>query len=165
MRSPSFRSCGRRTDLWAAEAITAAAAYSEVPDDSLSIYITFLASDIFFEKEGRYPGSAEDDASGEKDVEALTAIAAQVLRSLDGGEVSEELVDVVQEVYVPSRSSCGADGWCSCRSGASDLPQIAALMGGLVAQEAIKLVTKQYVPLNGTCIFNGIRSTTSVVKG
>lgn len=55
--------------------------------------------------------------------------------------------------------------WNSCRSGASDLPQIAALMGGLVAQEAIKLVTKQYVPLNGTCILNGIRSTTSVVKG
>lgn len=36
-------------------------------------------------------------------------------------------------------------------------------MGGLVSQEAIKLITRQYVPLNGTCIFNGIRSTTSVI--
>jgi amyloid beta precursor protein binding protein 1 len=53
----------------------------------------------------------------------------------------------------------------SCRSGASDLPQIAALVGGLVSQEAIKLVTKQYIPLNGTCIFNGIRSSTSIVQG
>lgn len=37
-------------------------------------------------------------------------------------------------------------------------------MGGLVSQEVIKLITKQYIPLEGTCIFNGIRSTMSVVK-
>lgn len=51
----------------------------------------------------------------------------------------------------------------SCRAGASDLPQIAALMGGIVAQEVIKLITKQYIPLEGTMIFNGIKSTTRVL--
>jgi len=51
-----------------------------------------------------------------------------------------------------------------CRAGASDLPQIAALLGGIVAQEAIKLITRQYIPLNGTCIFDGIHSTTKVSR-
>jgi amyloid beta precursor protein binding protein 1 len=77
----------------------------------------------------------------------LTRIAKEILLSLEGGEITEELENALKEF---------------CRSGGTDLPQIAGLMGGLIAQEAIKLVTKQYVPLNGTCIFNGIRSTTSV---
>ena len=53
-------------------------------------------------------------------------------------------------------------GLCRCRAGASDLPQVAALLGGIVAQEAIKLITRQYTPLNGTCIYDGIHSTTKV---
>lgn len=44
------------------------------------------------------------------------------------------------------------------RAGASDLPQVAALLGGMVAQETIKLVTRQYVPVNGTVIYDGIKS-------
>lgn len=51
-----------------------------------------------------------------------------------------------------------------CRAGASELPQIAALMAGLVAQEAIKVVTKQYVPLNGTVVYNGISGSCRVLE-
>lgn len=93
------------------------------------------------------------------------------MAALDGGEVTEELANVLLEMCVPSFLPLphiapypGADSRIlSCRSGASDLPQIAALLGGLVAQESIKLITKQYIPLNGTSIFNGIRSTTGIV--
>lgn len=44
------------------------------------------------------------------------------------------------------------------------MPQIAALMGGVTAQEAVKIITNQYVPLDATVIFDGIKSTTGVVR-
>lgn len=125
--------------------IQAEAAFSEIPDHSLSIYLALAASDAFFEKEGRYPGTASEDADGTLDMEALEALAGEELAKVEGGMVSEESGKVVREV---------------CRAGASDLPQIAALLGGIVAQEAIKAVTRQYVPVNGTVVFDGIHSTT-----
>lgn len=130
------------------DALIAAASYSEIPDDSLGIYLGFQSSEIFYEQFGRYPGTDEDDLDGTKDHAALELIGRQVWKSLDGGEVSEDFINVLHEI---------------CRGGASDLPQIAALMGGLVAQEAIKLITRQYVPLNSTCVFNGIRSMTGII--
>ena len=47
----------------------------------------------------------------------------------------------------------------SCRSGGSELPNMAALLGGLVSQEIIKLITHQYIPLNNSCIFDGIKAS------
>ncbi|KAI5478648.1 amyloid beta precursor protein binding protein 1 [Pseudohyphozyma bogoriensis] len=118
----------------------------EARDDALSIYLGFKASEIFAEKYGRYPGTLAGD--GQEDYSELGGIAKAVVKSLKGGEVEESLENVLKEI---------------CRAGASDMPQIAALLGGLVAQEAIKLTTRQYIPLNSTCVFNGISSATGIV--
>lgn len=120
-----------------------------MPDHALSIYLALQASEAFFLAHSRYPGTAPEDKSGEQDIAALEALAGKELDKVEGGPVSDDLRKVVAEV---------------CRAGASDLPQIAALLGGLVAQEAIKLITRQYIPLNGTCIFDGIHSTTKVSR-
>jgi amyloid beta precursor protein binding protein 1 len=50
------------------------------------------------------------------------------------------------------------------RAGGGELHNIASLAGGLVAQEVIKVVTKQYIPVDNTCIFDGIQSTSSVIR-
>ncbi|ORY88225.1 NEDD8-activating enzyme E1 regulatory subunit [Leucosporidium creatinivorum] len=117
-------------------------------DDSLSLYLGLLSSEKFFLKHGRYPGVEDSDVAGTADVEELKSVASEVVKGLGGEEVDEELEKVLKEI---------------CRAGASDLPQIAALMGGIVAQEVIKLITKQYIPLEGTMLFNGIKSTTRVL--
>ncbi|KAK4699471.1 hypothetical protein P7C70_g6789, partial [Phenoliferia sp. Uapishka_3] len=124
--------------------------YNEIPNDALNIHLGLQASEAFYIKNGRYPGEVADDdeKTVSQDVLEVTEIATRQLQALDGGDVTEELANVILEI---------------CRCGASDLPQIAALMGGLVAQESIKLITRQYVPLNGTAVFNGIRSTTGIV--
>lgn len=117
----------------------------EVPDQALSIYLAFRASESFYDEAGCWPGTAPHDEDGTADVGALTKYTTTLWSSLGAaeGDLPEETSAVVQEV---------------CRAGASDLPQIAALVGGLVGQEAIKMVTRQYVPLASTCIFNGIQS-------
>ena len=52
----------------------------------------------------------------------------------------------------------------SARAGGGELHNISSLAGGLVAQEVIKTVTKQYVPVDNTCLFDGIKSTSSVLR-
>ncbi|KAK4057494.1 hypothetical protein OIO90_001563 [Microbotryomycetes sp. JL221] len=125
------------------------ASLGETVDDSLSVWIGLRAMDKFMIENARYPGTSQDDIDGKKDIGQMLKLAGDILNNLNGGQIDQELTNVVEEI---------------CRAGASDLPQMAALLGGMVAQEAIKLITKQYVPLNGTCIFNGIRSTTSIIQ-
>jgi NEDD8-activating enzyme E1 regulatory subunit len=50
------------------------------------------------------------------------------------------------------------------RAGGAELHNIAALAGGLVAQEVIKAITKQYIPVDNTCLFDGVKSSTSVLR-
>lgn len=50
------------------------------------------------------------------------------------------------------------------RVGQRELHNISSLTGGMVAQEAIKIITRQYVPVDNTCIFDGIKSSTLVLK-
>lgn len=148
--------------------MTEQASWSEIPDDALNIHLGFQAAEAFFVQHGRYPGAVEDAATTSADALALSEIATRQLAALDCGDVTEELANVLLEMcaHFPDtifRLSLIPGLLHSCRSGASDLPQIAALMGGLVAQESIKLITKQYIPLNGTSVFNGIKSTTGIV--
>ncbi|CEQ39396.1 SPOSA6832_00915, partial [Sporobolomyces salmonicolor] len=126
------------------ESLLAAASFQSPPDASLHIYLSLLASDVFYVRHARYPGDVDGPASVlESDAEELEGIAREVLKGLEGGddgEVSEDLRAVIKEVYT------------------------SALLGGLVAQEAIKLVTRQYVPLSGTCVWDGVRSGTGVLE-
>lgn len=50
------------------------------------------------------------------------------------------------------------------RAGGAELHNIASLAGGLIAQEVIKAITKQYIPVDNTCLFDGVKSSTSVLK-
>lgn len=80
------------------EAITTAASYSETPDDSLSVYIGFQSSEKFYLKHGRYPGTADSDSTGESDLQEMESIATEILKVLKGGEVEEELKNVLHEM-------------------------------------------------------------------
>ncbi|GAA5972715.1 hypothetical protein JCM21900_002362 [Sporobolomyces salmonicolor] len=135
------------------ESLLAAASFQSPPDASLHIYLSLLASDLFYVRHVRYPGDVDGPASVlESDAEELERIVREVLKGLEGGddgEVSKDLRAVIKEVT---------------RSGHSVLPQTSALLGGLVAQETIKLVTRQYVPLSGTCVWDGVRSGTGVLE-
>ncbi|GAA5879880.1 hypothetical protein JCM16303_004383 [Sporobolomyces ruberrimus] len=131
------------------------ASWSSPPDQSLSIYLAFLASSQFYSLNSRYPGSLsaeQGDADGTKDVAEMQKIGKELLKGFEyeGDELPESFEKAIQEV---------------CRSSHSTLPQTSALLGGLVAQESIKLITKQYVPLVGeACIWDGITSMTGRVK-
>ena len=80
------------------ESLRTAASYSEIPDDALSVYIAFRAAEIFFTEAGRYPGTESSDLMGEADIPAMLLLAARVLATLEGGEVDEELTNVIHEV-------------------------------------------------------------------
>jgi hypothetical protein len=89
------------------DSIRAAAGFSEIVDDSLSVYFGLQASERFFVKEGRYPGTAETDIKGDADLAALEDIAGEILKGVEGGEVTEELSNVLGEMCVPlSLSPC-----------------------------------------------------------
>ena len=51
-----------------------------------------------------------------------------------------------------------------CRAGAAEIHSIASYMGGVAAQEVIKIITKQYVPIDNCYIYNGIKSTSMMLK-
>lgn len=80
------------------ESITEAASYNEVPDDGLSVYLGFEASEIFFRQHGRFPGSLDGDASLRTDYDEMRRIGGEILIGLEGGEVSEELENVLKEM-------------------------------------------------------------------
>ncbi|EGG02509.1 uncharacterized protein MELLADRAFT_91342 [Melampsora larici-populina 98AG31] len=116
-----------------------------------SWYLALRASALFRQKHHRYPGSIASEIKSDQTL--METIANEYLGSLGGLKLSEPglpktLIDAIGEVV---------------RAGGSELPQIAALIGGIVAQEAIKLISHQYIPLSGTCIFDGIKSSTSIL--
>ena len=51
-----------------------------------------------------------------------------------------------------------------CRCGAAELHSVASYMGGVAAQEVIKIVTGQYVPINNCYIFNGMKSSSTMLE-
>ncbi|GAA5927911.1 hypothetical protein JCM1841_005047, partial [Sporobolomyces salmonicolor] len=84
------------------ESLLAAASFQSPPDASLHIYLSLLASDVFYVRHARYPGDVDGPASVlESDAEELEGIAREVLKGLEGGddgEVSEDLRAVIKEV-------------------------------------------------------------------
>lgn len=117
-----------------------------------SWYLALRASALFRQKHQRHPGSIASEIKS--DQTHMETNANEYLDSLGGLKLSEaglpkSLIDVIGEVV---------------RAGGSELPQIAALIGGIVAQESIKLISHQYIPLSGTCIFDGIKSSTSILN-
>lgn len=81
------------------ESITASAAYAEIPDDSLSVYIGFQASELFYRQHSRFPGSLASVESVEEDYVEMKRIASGILTSLEGGNMTEELENALKELY------------------------------------------------------------------
>ncbi|KAG0141324.1 hypothetical protein CROQUDRAFT_663990 [Cronartium quercuum f. sp. fusiforme G11] len=116
-------------------------------------YTALRAAARFRQLHHRYPGSIATDSMTDK--VQLEGLVADFITSLgptnsfaDEG-LPKPLTDALGEIT---------------RAGGSELPQIAALVGGIVAQESIKLISHQYIPLDGTCIFDGIKSTSSILN-
>ena len=108
------------------------------PSTHMYLYMLFRAAQLFKRQNGRNPGSLDAAA----DIKALTSLVSDTFR------VSAP-ADLVAEF---------------CRAGGSQLHSMSSFMGGVASQEVIKLLTRQYIPMNHTLIYNGIDSTSSVLK-
>lgn len=76
-------------------------------------------------------------------------IIASISKSIPGASSNPRVVQAAEEV---------------ARANGGELHNISALTGGMVSQEVIKIITKQYIPIDNTCIFDGITSTTQVLR-
>lgn len=76
-------------------------------------------------------------------------IIASINKSIPGASSNPRVVQAAEEV---------------ARANGGELHNISALTGGMVSQEVIKIITKQYIPIDNTCIFDGITSTTQVLR-
>jgi amyloid beta precursor protein binding protein 1 len=101
------------------------------------------------------PGGHGTDA---EDIVVLNGLVHQALQPITGDSRfdPEEIDEILLEA-----DKIGSE---FVRAAGGELHNISALTGGMVAQEAIKLITRQYVPVNNTCVFDGIKSTTSVLR-
>lgn len=120
-------------------------------DDKLSVglYGMFAASNVFWNKRGRYPGSGATDAGVAEDTKELTEIARDLLVNQWGA--AEDMVDANLALEF-------------ARSGHCELHNISSMTGGIVSQEAIKLITHQYVPESTFTIMDGVKSKTHLLK-
>ncbi|KAK9236603.1 hypothetical protein V1525DRAFT_362529 [Lipomyces kononenkoae] len=110
----------------------------------MPIYLGFRAVETFEERHGRFPGTLEDTASDENDLER---IAVEIMKNLGGDSLGESAIKVLKEFV---------------RAGGGELHNISSLLGGLGAQEVVKLITRQYVPMTNTVLFDGIQSKSDV---
>jgi len=120
------------------------------------LYIALMAMDMFHERFGAAPG----DKNIDKDSAQLSQIAKQMLESL----VNRSGRDFEQADLESLASRLIAHCAEISRSGGAEIHNIAALAGGMIAQEVIKVITKQYIPVDNTCLFDGIESTSCVLR-
>lgn len=131
------------------------------------VYIAFLAWDEYTFTHESSPMLAEPQPPGltstsiESDTEKLTGIAHKMIDDLidEAGEGNIE-----DPGYSTIREEVGKICAELVRAGGAELHNIASLAGGLAAQEVIKVVTQQYVPVDNTCIFNGVKTTSAVIR-
>jgi amyloid beta precursor protein binding protein 1 len=124
----------------------------EVPIQTpLLWYCGIRACHFFFDKEGRYPGVAEN---WQDDIPTLQHCIQQVFKDLQLD--STELVQSLQPAGALAREFA--------RYANAEVHTIASLVGGVASQEAVKLIAGQYVPLNNTYIYNGVASVGGVYE-
>ncbi|KAL7749205.1 hypothetical protein RI367_005357 [Sorochytrium milnesiophthora] len=129
------------------------------PDDLFVLHVLFRAQDAFYSEHKRMPdcfssasttGEHPDDV--DTDVPALKSCVRQVLQQMD--------------LAAAASTASAVDDWVQefTRASSAELHNIAALIGGITAQEVIKIITRQYTPMCSTMLFNGIKSTSTVLK-
>ena len=115
------------------------------------IYILFRASQIFGEKNKRFPG--ENIKDFESDVNELKSISSVLLQKITPPPFENALSylsnDIIHEF---------------CRMGHSLLPPVVSFFGSVASQEIIKLITYQFKTFNNTLIYDGVNVVLSDFK-
>ena len=102
----------------------------DYPLSTLTYLVLVCASDAFFDRYGRLPGTAIDAVRGSKDdFIKLKTIADEILG------------DHNLNVHLLDNLICE-----TVRCGGGELHAVASVLGAIGSQEIIKLVTKQFVP-------------------
>ena len=116
----------------------------DYPLSTLTYLVLVCASDAFFDRYGRLPGTAVDALHDSKDdFIKLKTIADEILG------------DHNLNVHLLDNLICE-----TVRSGGGELHAVASVLGAIGSQEIIKLVTKQFVPCEKTLIYNCADCTT-----
>jgi amyloid beta precursor protein binding protein 1 len=115
-------------------------------------YLAFRACQLFFKKEGRYPGVLDDY---EQDVSLLQSCIESVVQTY---KLQEN--DLVKATLLKNQDYAIE----LTRYGNAEIHSIASVIGGVGSQEAVKIITGQYVPFNNAYIYNGIASTGGVYR-
>ena len=112
----------------------------------LTYFFLMCASDTFYDRYGRFPGTAIDAASdSQDDYIKLKAIANEALRDKCLNVHVGAVDDLIREMV---------------RCGDGEAHAVASVLGAIGSQEVIKMVTKQFVPCEKTLIYNAAESTT-----
>ena len=115
-------------------------------------YIAFRACQLFFQKNGRYPGVTD---AYQEDVAPVHDCTVEIVNAMELQENS-----LVQETLLANNKFAQE----LTRYGQSEVHPIASMIGGVASQEAVKVITGQYVPLNNTYIYNGVASVGGVYQ-
>ena len=139
---PTFMGCHPSEDV--VDDLGASEQDEERPEQTaLWWYLGFAASQMFWEREQRYPGVNDDF---EKDVPRLLECWEFMLTvyglSMDDNRICKEMA----------------------RYGNAEVHNIASVVGGVASQEAVKLITEQYIPIKNTYVFNGVASMGGVYQ-
>jgi amyloid beta precursor protein binding protein 1 len=122
-------------------------------------YLAFRACQLFFQKQGRYPGvllGDDNDNNYEQDIPILQSCIQAVVETY---KLQEN--DVVQATLLNKSQDYATE---MTRYGNAEIHAIASLIGGVASQEAVKIITGQYVPFDNCYVFNGIASTGGVYR-
>jgi amyloid beta precursor protein binding protein 1 len=120
-------------------------------------YLSFRACQMFFKKQGRYPGVLLDDANYnyEQDIPLVQSCIQEIVETY---KLQEN--DVVKATLLKSQDYATE----MTRYGNAEIHTIASLIGGVASQEVVKIITGQYVPFDNCYVFNGIASTGGVYR-
>ncbi len=113
-------------------------------------YLLFRASEKFFEKNKRYPGTEEDF---EKDVPELEELLKNEVNLLEI-KPFEDINNYLNKDYV----------YEFCRMGKSYVPPCVSIIASIASQEIIKMITYQFETVNNTIIYDGVGVNLSIFK-
>jgi amyloid beta precursor protein binding protein 1 len=117
-------------------------------------YLAFRACQMFYKKQGRYPGVLLDD-NYEQDIPLVQSCIQDIVETY---KLQEN--DVVKATLLKSQDYATE----MTRYGNAEIHTIASLIGGVASQEVVKIITGQYVPFDNCYVFNGIASTGGVYR-
>jgi amyloid beta precursor protein binding protein 1 len=115
-------------------------------------YIAFRACQLFYQKNGRYPGVTD---AYEQDVAPVQECIVELVNAMELQENS-----LVQDTLLAGTKFAQE----LTRYGQAEIHPVASLIGGVASQEAVKIITGQYVPLNNTYVYNGVASIAGVYQ-